>query len=196
MISPIQKLIAFSCAAAAIGACASHASHAGMAGMAGMDAPKYSAAVMADVDRMRGATRKFQTLDSAVAAGYIRDVKPCIVHAGHPGAMGFHHRNAALLDVKAEVERPELLLYERLPNGTYQLNGAEYIVQYKFWPRDTVPPVIFGQNMKQEDNFKYWYLHLWAFTNNPYGLFADFNPNVQCSDSSRTDYTPSYEKKP
>ena len=69
-------------------------------------------------------------------------------------------------------------------------------MQYKFWPRDTVPPVIFGKNMKQEDNFKYWYLHLWAFTNNPYGLFADFNPNVQCSDSSRTDYTPSYEKKP
>ena len=187
----MQRTLGFLASTIVVAACASHSGHTGMAA-----GEHYSAAVMADVDRMRAATRKFQSIDSAVAAGYVREVKACVVHAGHPGAMGFHHRNAALLDSKADVEHPELLLYERLPDGKYQLNGGEYIIQYKFWPRDSVPPVIYGQNMKQEDNNKYWYLHLWAWKDNPNGLFADFHPSVFCSDSTKTDYTPSYEKKP
>jgi len=173
--------------------CTSHASHTGMTMPSSTG---YSAAVMADVDRMRAATRQFQSLDSAVAAGYVREVKACVVHAGHPGAMGFHHRNTALLDAKADVEHPELLLYERMPNGQYQLNGVEYIVPYRFYSRDAVAPVLFEQKLKQEDNNKYWYLHVWAWRDNPNGLFADFHPDVQCSDSTKTDYTPSYEKKP
>jgi len=156
----------------------------------------FSAAVATDVDRLRAATNAYHSLDSAVAAGYVRDVKACIVHAHHGGAMGFHHRNAALLDATADVEHPELLLYERLPNGQYQLNGVEFIVPFRFYSRDSVPPVLFEQQMKIEDNLKYWYLHVWAWRPNPNGLFADFHPGVTCPDTSKTDYTPSTEKKP
>lgn len=134
---------------------------------------------VAGLDRLRAATRAFQTLDSAVAAGYAREVPACLVHEHH-GAMGYHHVNQRYLDATAEVERPEILLYERLPDSTYRLNGVEYIVPYRAWPRDSAAPTVLGQTMKREDNLNFWYLHVWAWTANADGLFADFHPGVAC----------------
>jgi hypothetical protein len=131
------------------------------------------------VDRLRDATRPFQVLDSAVAAGYPRSVPDCLVHEHH-GAMGYHHVNRAYADAKLDVERPEILLYERLPGGAYRLNGVEFIVPFRVWPRDSVAPVHMGQTLHREDNLKIWYLHVWAWTKNPEGLFANFNPVVAC----------------
>lgn len=131
------------------------------------------------LDRLRAATRAFHTLDSAVAAGYAPDVPDCLVHEHH-GAMGYHHVNRGYMDARAEIERPEILLYERLADGTYRLNGVEYIIPYRAWPRDSVAPTIHGQRMKREDNLNFWYLHVWAWTANPDGLFADFHPGVAC----------------
>ena len=108
------------------------------------------------IDRLRAATRPFHALDSAVAVGYAPTVADCLVHEHH-GAMGYHHVNRSYLDAKAEIERPEILLFERLQDGTYRLNGVEYIVPYAHWPRDSVAPTIFGQSMKREDNLKFWY---------------------------------------
>lgn len=139
--------------------------------------------------RLREATRPFHSLDSAVAAGYVRDVPDCLVHEHH-GAMGYHHVNRALADAKADVEHPEILLYERLPNGDYRLNGVEFIVPYRAWPRDSTPPVLMGQRLKHEDNLNIWYLHVWAWSDNADGLFADFNPAVQCPESARKVFTP------
>jgi hypothetical protein len=139
--------------------------------------------------RLRAATRPFRSLDSAVAAGYVRDVPDCLVHEHH-GAMGYHHVNRALADAKADVEHPEILLYERLPNGGYRLNGVEFIVPYRAWPRDSTPPVLMGHRLKHEDNLNIWYLHVWAWSDNADGLFADFNPAVQCPDSARKVFTP------
>ena len=138
-----------------------------------------TASVSMALDTLRAATRRFQPLDSAVAAGYARDVADCLVHEHH-GAMGYHHTNRALADAKVETARPEILLYERRPDGAYHLNGVEYIVPYRAWPRDSIPPVALGQTMKHEDNLQIWYLHAWAWTTNTDGVFADFNPAVQC----------------
>jgi hypothetical protein len=149
----------------------------------------YGANVSADLDRLRAATDKFHSLDSAVAAGYVRDVPACLVHEHH-GAMGYHHTNAAYMDARVDIERPEILLYERMPNGAYRLNGVEFIAPYRAWSRDSVAPMIMGQRLKYEDNLKLWYLHVWAWRTNPDGLFADFHPDVQCPDSARKVFMP------
>jgi hypothetical protein len=145
--------------------------------------------VAEDISRLQAATRAFHTLDSAVTAGYPREVKDCLVHEHH-GAMGYHHVNRGYLDDRVDVERPEILLYEKLPNGDYRLNGVEFIVPYRAWPRDSVAPALMGQQLKPEDKLNIWYLHVWAWTKNPDGLFADFNPAVNCPDSTRKVYTP------
>ena len=145
--------------------------------------------VRADLARLREVTRPYHDLDVAVAAGYPRDVKDCIVHEHH-GAMGYHHLNRANIERAISVERPQFLLYERSNGGEYRLNGVEFIIPFRLWPRDTVAPVFLGQTMKPEDNFKYWYLHVWAWRDNPNGVFADFDPTVQCSAADRKLYQP------
>lgn len=136
------------------------------------------------IARLRAATRGFQSLDAAVAAGYAATVRECLVHEHH-GAMGYHHVNRAYVDARAEVERPEILLYERGADGRARLNGVEYIVPYAAWPRDSVPPVLMGQTLRREDNLRIWYLHVWAWNENPDGVFADYHPRVTCPDSAR-----------
>ena len=152
----------------------------------------YDANVTEDVDRLRAATRAYQSVDSAAANGYPLAVADCIVHAHH-GAMGFHHVNRAYVDATLEIERPEILLYERKPDGKYQLNGVEFILPYRFYSRDSVPPVLMGQKLTQEDNLKYWYLHVWAWTNNADGIFSNFNPKVGCPAGTAKLYKPSNE---
>lgn len=152
-----------------------------------------SSEAQAGIARLREATKTFHVLDSAVAAGYARTVTACLVHEHH-GAMGYHHNNPRLADAKAEIERPEILLYERMPNGEYRLNGVEYIVPYRHWSRDSVAPTIMGQRMKREDNLSFWYLHAWAWSENADGMFSDFNPNVRCGADSRV-FTP-FERPP
>lgn len=146
-------------------------------------------AVARAVDSLRAGTRRFQSIDSAVAAGYPRDVPDCLVHEHH-GAMGYHHLNRSLSDAKVETERPEILLYERKSDGAYKLNEVEFIVPYRAWPRDSVAPVALGQPMKHEDNLQLWYLHAWAWSDNPDGVFADFNPSVQCPASASKVFKP------
>lgn len=138
---------------------------------------------------LREATRPFQDVAAAIRAGYAADVAACIVHEHH-GAMGYHHINRSYIERNISVERPQFLLYERLPDGQYRLNGVEFFIPYRLWPRDSTPPVFLQQTMKPEDTFQYWYLHVWAWRENPEGLFADFNPAVQCPDSARKVYRP------
>lgn len=151
-----------------------------------------SSPVADGITRLRAATRPYRSIDSAVAAGYPRNVPECLVHEHH-GAMGYHHVNSKYVDNKAEVERPEILLYERMPDGAYRLNGVEFIVPYRAWPRDSVAPVLMGQKLKHEDNLKIWYLHVWAWTDNADGVFADFNSAVSCPEGNRKVFKP-YEQ--
>jgi hypothetical protein len=134
--------------------------------------------------RLRTATQPYKSLDSAVAAGYPRTVVDCLVHEHH-GAMGYHHVNRAYLSPTLSIEKPQILLYERTPEGAYQLNGVEFIIPYRMYPRDSVPPVWMGQTMHHEDNLNIWYLHVWAWKNNPDGVFANFNSTVSCPTAAK-----------
>ena len=99
--------------------------------------------------------------------------------------MGYHHVNRAFLDSTVEIERPEILLYERGDDGKMRLNGVEFIVPYARRSRDSTPPVLIGQALRREDNLSIWYLHVWAWNENPNGMFADYHPRVFCPDSAR-----------
>ena len=141
--------------------------------------PAESREVREGYARVRAATDRFHSLDSAVAAGYARDVPRCFADEHH-GAMGFHHLNRAYLDTVLDVERPEILLYERHPDGRYVLNGVEFIVPYRLWSRDSAAPRIMGLPLERADDLNLWYMHMWAWKPNPAGLFAPYNPTVRC----------------
>jgi hypothetical protein len=132
-----------------------------------------------DTAAIRSATQDFRSLDAAVAAGYPREVRRCLSHP-EEGGMGYHHVNRALLDDTLELARPEILLYSRTPEGEYRFNGVEYIVPYSARPPDAEPPTIMDHELKRSAPLELWYLHAWVWTENPNGLFADWNPQVEC----------------
>jgi hypothetical protein len=152
---------------------------------AGAESPSaYSAEVRAGYDAVRKATARFKSVDSAVAAGYASslDVKQCFADSifGSGGAMGYHHINRAYLDKKVEIDKPEILMYEQTADGKYALTGVEYIVLYRDWPKDSVPPTLMGRPMMHENTRNYWYSHMWIWKPSASGLFADWNPSVKC----------------
>jgi hypothetical protein len=166
-------------------ACAHPAGHTTQMQMPGMGAPSaraYSREVQAGYDQVRAATAAFKNLDSAVARGYARDVPQCFADSifGSGGAMGFHHVNRTYVDGKLEIDKPEILMYERTRDGKYELTGVEYILPFRYWPKDSVPPKFLGRDLMRENDRNYWYTHMWIWKPSSTGLFADWNPAVKC----------------
>jgi hypothetical protein len=135
-------------------------------------------AVDRDVVRVREATAKFKAAAAAEAAGYTR-ADQCIENQP-AGAMGYHFQNNALLDTTLELDRPEVLVYEKMPDGSFKLNGVEFLVPIAAWT-SAEPPRIMGQPLKKADRLGIWYLHVWTWEPSPTGVFADWNPNVKCA---------------
>ena len=82
-------------------------------------------------------------------------------------------------------DEPELLLYEPEKNGRLRLVAVEYIIPYTFHSRDAAPPELFGQKFIQNDVFQLWGLHAWVWKENPSGIFANWNPRVNCEHTSQ-----------
>ncbi|HMI49119.1 MAG TPA: hypothetical protein VK481_10645, partial [Gemmatimonadaceae bacterium] len=98
--------------------------------------------------------------------------------------MGFHYGNTSLINGTVRVDEPELLLYEPEQNGRLRLVAVEYIIPYTFVPRSAPPPELFGQKFAQVDVFQLWGLHAWVWQENPSGIFAPWNPRVNCNNAS------------
>lgn len=130
-----------------------------------------------DIVRVRAATECFKSVDAAVAAGYPRH-SDCVAYPP-AGAMGYHFQNAALLDGTLDVEHPEILVYEKMADGSFKLNGVEYVVPISAW-KGPEPPTIMGQKLKRADKLGIFYLHVWTWEPSPSGVFADWNPRVKC----------------
>lgn len=134
-------------------------------------------AVDRDVAKVREATAGFKTSAAAEAAGYKR-VTDCVEYQP-AGAMGYHFQNNTLLDTTLDVAHPEVLVYEKKPDGSFKLNGVEFLVPISAWKADE-PPRIMGQALKKADKLGIWYLHVWTWESSPSGLFSDWNPKVKC----------------
>jgi hypothetical protein len=135
-----------------------------------------------DLATLRRVTTPFQTFSAATAAGWSAKITSCMSSAA--GGMGFHYGNTALIDGTARVDQPELLLYEPQADNSLKLVAVEYIIPYTAHAKSDTAPVLFGQRFKQNDAFQLWGLHVWLWKNNPTGLYADWNPDVTCANTT------------
>jgi hypothetical protein len=140
--------------------------------------------VNGDLATLRQVTAAFHDFNTASASGWTAQITPCMTDPGGAGGMGFHYGNLGLIDGAVSVDEPELLLYEPETNGKLRLVAVEYIIPYVFVPRTAAPPVLFGQQFKQNDTFQLWGLHAWVWSENPSGMFASWNPRVTCENAS------------
>lgn len=144
-----------------------------------------SASVRSDLALLRRVTAPFHEFDEAGEAGWSAQITPCMVDPGGAGGMGFHYGNVGLINGSASVDKPQLLLYEPEQNGRLRLVAVEYIIPYTFVPRSAEPPVLFGQKFAQVDAFQLWGLHAWVWKENPSGIFASWNPTVNCAHATQ-----------
>ena len=140
------------------------------------------------VDLVRDVTAQYLDPAAAVAAGYAQ--KPVCVSGPNQGAMGVHFVNQTLLrDGKLNPQTPETLVYES-KNGQLRLVAAEYVVFKADWEAqgNTGTPGVLGQLLNfiaapNRFGFPGFYeLHVWAWKNNPFGTFVDWNPHVSCAE--------------
>jgi hypothetical protein len=137
-------------------------------------------AVDREVKAVRDATAPFHSVDTAKAAGYTQETE--CVEKPPEGGMGYHFTKRELRDTTLEIDKPEVLVYEKRADGSFKLNGIEYIVPIDAW-KGSEPPTVMGQTMKRFDRANIYYLHVWIWEQSPSGIFADWNPRVKCKAS-------------
>jgi hypothetical protein len=137
-------------------------------------------AVLKDIVALRqamAANHRFE-VGTAEGAWSVQFPPGCFTSA--VGAMGYHYHNAAN-DGVLDVTRPQLIIYEPEKNGQKRLVAVEF---FSAAPESGPAPVLFGQAFHFNSVFQLWVLHVWAFKENPRGIFQDWNPQVSCQYAS------------
>ena len=150
----------------------------------------------------RGTPDAFKNPFMAMSVGW-RNRTAC-VSGPNEGAMGIHllfdpsplpgQAPPKVGDGILEPFDPEALIYEPMGNGMFRLVGAEFIELADHWAKmakedSTLPrtPRVDGHLMNYvgEPNRyglpAFYELHVWAFSDNPSGTFADWNTLVNCN---------------
>jgi hypothetical protein len=156
-----------------------------------------------DVSRLvadvRHATAGFRDFNRVEDAGYGKFLD-CFVN-NEVGGMGQHYVNGDLLgDAVLDPMTPEALVYEPTEDGDMILVAFEYLVFADQWDAENTgrpAPVLFDRPLHLLTNIPntppVWALHIWLWTDNPNGLFADFNPIAFCpANQPVTDMTDRY----
>ena len=180
---------------------------AAAAASCGGSSPTEPGGVASELRAVRNATWAFHDFTRAMAAGY---ASPVGGHCDQSpaGVMGVHAANAALVGNQAlDPAQPEVLLYLPTGGGKYALVGVEYLqpvlvrnpatgaVSPWFaaepWPSNftqvTATPSLFGQTFQgpmpgHVPGMPWHYdLHVWAYSENPAGRFAQWNPSLSCA---------------
>ena len=138
---------------------------------------------------VRDATRGFFDIRAAMAAGY-RSLGSCVT-GPERGAMGVHYGNPALINDNAlDPSTPELLVYEQRGSKLH-LVAVEFLVLADGWNASHPggePPVLMGQHFQYvaaPNRYRlpaFYELHVWAWRDNPFGTFVDWNPEVSCAE--------------
>jgi len=136
--------------------------------------------VAAQLGRLRELIGPLHNVAAAEAAKYTDAIPGCFVDA-QLGGMGFHFAKGSTIDGNLNELEPEVLVYEPEKDGRLELVAVEFIIPFEIAPRNGPAPTLFnGRAFTPFDANGVWGLHAWIFKNNPSGMFADWNPTVNC----------------
>ena len=135
---------------------------------------------------VRESTECFRDVSVAEAEGYVLQFG-CVTGAD-AGAMGLHYVNASIVgDGELDATRPEIVIYEPMPDGRLRLIGADYLVVAEAWhAKHTETPQLMGQLLhlfESPNRFglpAFYTLHVWAWKENPTGMFVNWHSKVSC----------------
>jgi len=137
---------------------------------------------------VRDATKDFRDVNVAMGAGY-GSLGSCVT-GPERGAMGIHYANGPLIgDGLLDASTPELLIYEQRGSRLFFV-GVEFLVIAAQWDASHpgAPPVLMGQHFQYVGSPNryglpaFYELHMWAWKDNRFGTFVDWNPDVSCAE--------------
>jgi hypothetical protein len=147
-----------------------------------------------DLGEVRAATARFHQVEAALEAGYelgwvngsgVRIITGCVSHPT-AGAMGYHYFHPELMaDHAVNPLEPEALVYAPTADGKLKLVAVEWVVlgPDSNPPGVTEPPSVLGMEMHilvPPPGPAFYLRHAWVWKHNPSGMFADWNPEVEC----------------
>jgi hypothetical protein len=137
---------------------------------------------------VRESTAKYKNVSAAEADGY--GLLFGCVSGPDFGAMGLHYVNPDLVaSAVVDATRPQIVIYEPMPDGHLRLIGADYLVIASDWDKahpGQGAPQLMGQifhYFESPNRFglpAFYTLHVWAWKENPNGAFVNWHPNVSC----------------
>ena len=138
------------------------------------------------VTTVRESTERFRDVAVAETEGY-HLLFGC-VSGPDSGAMGLHYVNLALVgDGELDPTKPEIVIYEPMPNGRLRLIGADFLIFADAWDKKGVgTPQLMGQLLhlfESPNRFglpAFYTLHVWAWKENPTGMFVNWHAKVSC----------------
>lgn len=146
-----------------------------------------SATVSPLVNVVRENTARFKDVAVAQAEGY--SLQFGCVSGPDSGAMGLHYVNFDLVFDHGVLDptKPEIVIYEPLPNGKLQLVGADFLVLADDWHANNPgQPQLMGQLLhlfEAPNRFglpPFYTLHVWAWKESPTGTFVNWHKNISC----------------
>jgi hypothetical protein len=143
---------------------------------------------------VRESTERFKDVSVAEAEGYALQFG--CVSGDDFGAMGLHYVNGALVKSGVlDATRPQIVIYEAMPNGGLRLIGADYLLLADAWnATHSGPPELMGQFFHlftSPNRFglpAFYTLHVWAWKENPKGAFVNWHPHVSCASFAGQDH--------
>jgi hypothetical protein len=137
---------------------------------------------------VRDNTERFKDVSVAEREGY--SLLFGCVSGPDSGAMGLHFVNLNLVGSGViDATRPQIVIYEPMPDGHLQLIGADFLVIASDWDKahpGQGAPQLMGQlfhYFESPNRFglpAFYTLHVWAWKENPNGAFVNWHPNVSC----------------
>jgi len=133
----------------------------------------FSFITLSELLQARAGTAKYRDFERAKADSFA-DINVVVPN------MGYHFMKSSLVDAKFEINKPEILVYNKRLNGKFELVAVEYAVPISLSP-DKAPEGFTGSADVWERNtdFGLWLQHAWIWQFNPDGVFHDTNPLVQ-----------------
>ena len=158
------------------------------------------------LDEVRAATSKYQSVDAALADGYVRDpLDICETPYSlgifeNLGVMGVHYLRQDLLGVDTagsrldatgthtDYLRPAELVYEPQPDSSLALVALGNVVSAEAWESagERRPPsfqdadYMYAAANSATGFAAHYDMHVWLYRDNPSGMFAPYNPAASC----------------
>jgi hypothetical protein len=124
-----------------------------------------------ELQQARASTARYRNIHNAVKDGY-SDIDVVVQNMGH------HYMKSTNVDAIFDFRNPEILVYNKFDDGTFELVAVEYAIPISM---SVSAPEGFtgeGDEWDHNDGFGLWLLHAWVWTYNPDGVFNPTNTLV------------------